>query len=151
VKFAYRDESNPPGRFASSAPGPENARNVEFQGTAETIRDTQDLQQPGRDTRYNRGNFVANYSVPDRAELRHGPWRPGVYGQNWAGLRTSDTWQNFHATEPHISIRDRQLPATLTTRLWLIDQRARTPIPISGYVLDPSALMQGNYRAPQGR
>ncbi len=151
MKFDYRNEADLPKSFASSALPPEIARNVEFQGTAETIRDTPALLHEARDTRYNRGNFVANYSVPERAELRHGPWRPGVYAQNWAGLRTSDTWQNFHATEDHISIRDRQLPATLTTRLWLIDQRARTPIPISGYVLDPSALMQGNYRAPRGR
>lgn len=152
LKFDYRDEADIPRTFVSSPLPPATAQNIEFQGDAEVIRDTPIMQHAARDTRYNRGNFIANYSVPDRAELRHGPWRPGVIQMNWAGLRTADTWQEFHATEDHKSVLDRQLPATLATRLWLIDQRARTPIAFSSYVVDPAALMAGNYRAtnPQG-
>ncbi len=147
-----RGELLNPVPFHSSGPATPN-RNVEFQGDDETIRDTPNLQNLDRATRYYHGDFVANYHPPDRAELRHGPDRPGVIQMNWAGLHTADTWQNFHAAEAHKSVRDYSTSKTLATRLWAIDIRARTPIPFSRYVIDPTQLMQGNYRAtnPQGR
>lgn len=105
-----------------------------------------------RNTRYNRGNFIANYGRPESGYFHTGMNRYGVTQLNWAGLHTSDMWQNFHAAEPHKQVVSGQVYPSIQTRLWAIDQRARTPIPTNRYAVDPSALMAGNFRAtnPQG-
>ncbi len=121
--------------------------------TQDERNDRASLHLLDRNTRYYHGDYVGDYHPPDRAEIRHGPNRPGVNQMNWAGLHTWNTWQNASAEEAHISLRDYSLQNTLATRLWAVDMRARTPIPFSRYVIDPTQLMAGNYRAtnPQGR
>lgn len=105
-----------------------------------------------RNTRYNRGNYIADYRRPESGYFHSGLNRPGVVQLNWAGLRTVDTWQRFHATEPHVQLVSGAVYPSLQTRLWAIDQQARSPIPVNRYAVDPAALMAGNYRAknPQG-
>jgi hypothetical protein len=101
--------------------------------------------------RYYRGDFVANTKAPLNDYYHSGPNRIAVYGQDWAGLHTSNTWQQF-AYPPSsgrklINPNAQGTMPTLALRLWMIDQRARTPIGFNQYALDPKALMYGNFRA----
>jgi len=120
-------------------------------GAKQEIATTPPLTNLARQTRRYRGDFVGNYHPPERKELRHGPWRPGVYMQNWGGVRDWQTWtllrQSNAPDATHIQIRDHSIQNTLATRLWLLDRQARTPIPVNRYQLNPTALMPGNVRA----
>jgi hypothetical protein len=116
-----------------------------------------------RNTHYHHGYFVANYDRPRDGYFHTGLVSPsgssrrGVIQTNWAGVRTSDTWQDFHATELHgrgthgtQGYRDFSTVNSLSTRLWLIDRYARTPIPVNQYYVDPSQLSPGNFRSGGG-
>lgn len=120
-------------------------------GVKQETATTPPLTNLARQTREYRGDFVANYHPPARAELRHGPWRPAVYMQNWGGVHNWQTWtvlrQSNAPDATHIQIRDFSTNNTLAYRLWLTDKMARTPIPVDRYQLNPTALMPGNVRA----
>lgn len=120
-----------------------------------------------RNTRYYHGYYVANYERPRSGYFHTGLTSPegssrrGVIQTNWAGVRTADTWQKFRYSEAdgkeklaHTyrgqGFRDFSTINALSTRLWLIDRYARTPIPVEQYYVDPSQLTRGNFRSGGG-
>lgn len=120
-----------------------------------------------RNTHYHHGYSVSNWERPHSRYFHSGLTSPngssrrGVIQTNWAGVRTSDTWQVFRYTQAHgreklggthrgQGYRDYSTINALSTRLWLIDRYARTPIPVNQYYVDPSQLTPGNFRSGGG-
>lgn len=134
-EFYKRDDGTIEGQGPREIQGAQVGSQVSPRGSLSSIRRIQAL------------NAHTSFSAPTGYPPDRPAVRPGQYNQNWAGLNSSDRWQEFmYPNEYRRLFLDHQTQNVMLARAQIFRQAPR-PIAIQQYALQTKAAAAGNYVA----